>query len=182
MWSWNCCPPLCCEPSDPRSADTMAIPLKALGDPHGLRLFSLISSSGEAMRMRPHEPLGVSQPTVSHHLRSPPRCWPSSTASSAGSGPTSHVREDTPRRPQRDSSIPRLSVPDRPSTTVTSAPPRGDSHSAPPPGAFGSPHDYVQTQPGRTSPERHAAATSRSSNPGPSSARRSWHNRPGLDT
>lgn len=65
----NCCPPLCCTPLDPDAADTMATRLKALGDPTRLRLFSLISASGEQCACDLTEPLGVSQPTVSHHLR-----------------------------------------------------------------------------------------------------------------
>ena len=69
MTAMNCCPPLCCESLDPEAADIMAIRLKALGDPTRLRLFSLISASGEQCACDLTEPLGVSQPTVSHHLR-----------------------------------------------------------------------------------------------------------------
>jgi len=47
----------------------MATTLKALADPTRLRLFSLISSSGEQCGCDLTEPLGVSQPTVSHHLK-----------------------------------------------------------------------------------------------------------------
>lgn len=65
----DCCPPLCCEPLDATSAETMALRLKALGDPTRLRLFSVISASGEQCACDLTEPLGVSQPTVSHHLR-----------------------------------------------------------------------------------------------------------------
>jgi ArsR family transcriptional regulator len=44
---------------------------KALADPARLRLLSLIASQpeGEACNCELIEPLGLSQPTVSHHLR-----------------------------------------------------------------------------------------------------------------
>lgn len=63
------CPPLCCEPLEAQTAEAMAQRLKALGDPTRLRLFSLISASGKQCACDLTEPLGVSQPTVSHHLR-----------------------------------------------------------------------------------------------------------------
>lgn len=65
----DCCPPLCCEPLNADTADTMALRLKALGDATRLRLFSLISASGEQCACDLTGPLGVTQPTVSHHLR-----------------------------------------------------------------------------------------------------------------
>jgi len=65
----NCCEPLCCEPLTTDDATEMAATLKALSDPTRLRLFSLIASSGEQCACDLTEPLGVSQPTVSHHLR-----------------------------------------------------------------------------------------------------------------
>lgn len=43
--------------------------LKALADPTRLRLFSLIASSAERCACDLTEPLGVGQPTVSHHLK-----------------------------------------------------------------------------------------------------------------
>lgn len=45
--------------------------LKALADPNRLRLISLIQSTegGEACVCELTEPLGLSQPTISHHLR-----------------------------------------------------------------------------------------------------------------
>jgi ArsR family transcriptional regulator, arsenate/arsenite/antimonite-responsive transcriptional repressor len=64
-----CCEPLCCEPLDDEDAVEMAAMLKALSDPTRLRLFSLIASRGEQCACDLTEPLGVSQPTVSHHLR-----------------------------------------------------------------------------------------------------------------
>lgn len=65
----DCCPPLCCKALDEADAVTMAGMLKALSDPTRLRLFSLISTSGEQCACDLTEPLGVSQPTVSHHLK-----------------------------------------------------------------------------------------------------------------
>ena len=65
----NCCEPLCCSPMEPENADEMAAMLKALADPTRLRLFSLIASSTEQCACDLTEPLGVSQPTVSHHLK-----------------------------------------------------------------------------------------------------------------
>jgi ArsR family transcriptional regulator len=65
----DCCQPVCCAPVDPDDAITMASALKALADPTRLRLFSLIASAGEQCACDLTDPLGVSQPTVSHHLR-----------------------------------------------------------------------------------------------------------------
>jgi len=47
----------------------MAVRLKALADPTRLRLFSLVASQPEQCAYDLTEPLGVSQPTVSHHLK-----------------------------------------------------------------------------------------------------------------
>lgn len=47
----------------------MASRLKALSDPTRLRLFSLVASEPSQCACDLTEPLGVSQPTVSHHLR-----------------------------------------------------------------------------------------------------------------
>lgn len=47
----------------------MATQLKALSDPARLRLISLIASNGEMCGCDLTEPLGLSQPTVSHHLK-----------------------------------------------------------------------------------------------------------------
>ncbi len=47
----------------------MASRLKALSDPTRLRLFSLVASEPSRCACDLTEPLGVSQPTVSHHLK-----------------------------------------------------------------------------------------------------------------
>lgn len=63
--------PLTGEPIDPADARRLAGVLKALADPARLRLLSLIQSAegGEACVYDLTAPLGLSQPTVSHHLR-----------------------------------------------------------------------------------------------------------------
>ncbi len=65
----DCCPPVCCAPLSDTAADAMASRLKALADPTRLRLFSLVASMPERCACDLTEPLGVSQPTVSHHLK-----------------------------------------------------------------------------------------------------------------
>ena len=63
--------PLAGEPIEKQDAERLASVLKALADPARLRLLSLIQSSpeGEACVCDLTAPLGLSQPTVSHHLR-----------------------------------------------------------------------------------------------------------------
>jgi ArsR family transcriptional regulator, arsenate/arsenite/antimonite-responsive transcriptional repressor len=65
-----CCPPLVRAELGEADAELMAARFKALGDPVRLRLFSKIASygSGEAC-VCDIDDVGVSQPTVSHHLR-----------------------------------------------------------------------------------------------------------------
>ena len=65
----DCCEPLCCAPVAPPAADEMARRLKALSDPTRLRLFSLLAAGDERCACDLTDPLGVSQPTVSHHLK-----------------------------------------------------------------------------------------------------------------
>jgi ArsR family transcriptional regulator len=65
------CPPLLQGPLDADEADRLATALKALADPARLRLLSLIQAqpASEACVCHLTEPLGLSQPTVSHHLK-----------------------------------------------------------------------------------------------------------------
>ncbi|MEV6394101.1 metalloregulator ArsR/SmtB family transcription factor [Streptomyces sp. NPDC051907] len=65
-----CCPPLAERPMTSGEAERAAVMFKALGDPVRLRLFSLIAShdGGEACVCDISD-VGVSQPTVSHHLK-----------------------------------------------------------------------------------------------------------------
>lgn len=65
----------CCSPAGPtmsaEDAERTARTLKALADPARLRLLSIIAAhdGGEACVCDLTEPVGLSQPTVSHHLK-----------------------------------------------------------------------------------------------------------------
>ena len=65
-----CCPPLLAAPLSDEDADELAVAFKALADPVRLRLLSLIAAApdGTACSCDLEEPVGKSQPTVSHHL------------------------------------------------------------------------------------------------------------------
>jgi ArsR family transcriptional regulator len=65
------CPPLLQSALAASQAEELAGALKVLADPARLRLLSLIQAqpSGEACVCHLTSPLGLSQPTVSHHLR-----------------------------------------------------------------------------------------------------------------
>lgn len=65
------CVRLTAEPLAREAAESMAKLLKAVADPARLQLLSLIhaSPSGEVCVCDFVEPLGLSQPTVSHHLK-----------------------------------------------------------------------------------------------------------------
>lgn len=67
----GCCAPLTAEPLGPAAAGTLAEAFRALGDPVRLRLLSLLATSGagEVCACDLVEPVGKSQPTVSHHLK-----------------------------------------------------------------------------------------------------------------
>jgi ArsR family transcriptional regulator len=66
-----CCAPLSEEPLRAGDAEQLAAALKVIADPARLRLLSLIQAQpdGEACVCHLQEPLGLSQPTVSHHLK-----------------------------------------------------------------------------------------------------------------
>jgi ArsR family transcriptional regulator, arsenate/arsenite/antimonite-responsive transcriptional repressor len=66
-----CCQPLATAPLSAEGAQQLAGVLKALADPARLRLLSLIQAQdgGEACVCHLTEPLELSQPTVSHHLK-----------------------------------------------------------------------------------------------------------------
>jgi ArsR family transcriptional regulator len=53
------------------AAETLARMFKALGDPTRVKLLSMIAAApqGEACICDMTEPVGLSQPTVSHHMR-----------------------------------------------------------------------------------------------------------------
>jgi ArsR family transcriptional regulator len=65
------CPPLLQEPLEADTAEQLAAALKAIADPARLRLLSLIQAQPghEACVCHLTGPLGLSQPTVSHHLK-----------------------------------------------------------------------------------------------------------------
>ncbi|GAA1464476.1 ArsR/SmtB family transcription factor [Microbacterium thalassium] len=66
-----CCSPLVREPLSAAEADDLAHTMKALADPARLRLLSIVAASegAEACVCDLIEPVGLSQPTVSHHLK-----------------------------------------------------------------------------------------------------------------
>ena len=66
-----CCTPLTSGAIDADAAEKLAGAFKALGDPTRVRLLSLIAAAGagEACICDLTVPVGLSQPTVSHHMR-----------------------------------------------------------------------------------------------------------------
>jgi ArsR family transcriptional regulator len=67
----ECCPQVLTAPLTEAEADVLAKRFAALADPARLRLLSLIAAppAGEVCACGLVEPLGKSQPTVSHHLK-----------------------------------------------------------------------------------------------------------------
>jgi ArsR family transcriptional regulator, arsenate/arsenite/antimonite-responsive transcriptional repressor len=67
-----CCAPLLREPITASQARDMARLLKALADPTRLRLVSMVAAAGEGSEACVCDltaPLGLTQPTISHHLK-----------------------------------------------------------------------------------------------------------------
>lgn len=66
-----CCTPVTGGVLSASEAERIAHTFKALGDPTRVRLLSLIAASdgGEACICDLTEPVGLSQPTVSHHMK-----------------------------------------------------------------------------------------------------------------
>src|SRR5687767_7125813 len=66
-----CCAPLSASPLPAEAAPTLAKAFAALGDPVRLRLMSLLMTAegGQICACDLVEPVGKSQPTVSHHLK-----------------------------------------------------------------------------------------------------------------
>ncbi|WP_460775817.1 metalloregulator ArsR/SmtB family transcription factor [Microbacterium sp. GXF7504] len=66
-----CCSSFAKEPMSQADAERTATRLKALADPTRLRLLSIVAASAdqEACVCDLTEPVGLSQPTVSHHLK-----------------------------------------------------------------------------------------------------------------
>ena len=67
----ECCPQVLAAPLTEPEAEVLAHRFAALADPTRLRLLSLIADrpEGEVCACELVEPLGKSQPTVSHHLK-----------------------------------------------------------------------------------------------------------------
>jgi ArsR family transcriptional regulator len=65
-----CCAPLAAPAIDDAEAIATAEIFRALGDPARVRIVNLIATSREPVcACELYEPLGLSQPTVSHHLK-----------------------------------------------------------------------------------------------------------------
>lgn len=66
-----CCAPIQGEAISTADAEAVARSLKALADPARLRIVSIVAAqaSKEACVCDLQEPLGLAQPTVSHHLK-----------------------------------------------------------------------------------------------------------------
>ncbi len=67
----ECCTTLAREPLTTSQAAELAHILKALADPTRLRLISMVAAQegGEACVCDLTDPLGLTQPTISHHLK-----------------------------------------------------------------------------------------------------------------
>ena len=66
----SCCAPLGAPSLDEEAAAATAELFKALGDPGRVRIVNLLATAGEPVcACDLYEPLGLSQPTVSHHLK-----------------------------------------------------------------------------------------------------------------
>jgi ArsR family transcriptional regulator, arsenate/arsenite/antimonite-responsive transcriptional repressor len=64
-----CCPQVLETPLDAEQAEQMATALRVIADPARLRLVSILAAVEEACVCDLMVPLGLSQPTVSHHLK-----------------------------------------------------------------------------------------------------------------
>jgi ArsR family transcriptional regulator len=64
-----CCAPLRAAALADEEAEELAKVFAALGDPVRLRLLSLVAASGEVCSCDLEDPLGRSQPTISHHTK-----------------------------------------------------------------------------------------------------------------
>ena len=63
-----CCEPLLAGALSNAEAEDLASVFRVLADPARLRLLSMIAAAGESCACDLVEPVGRSQPTVSHHL------------------------------------------------------------------------------------------------------------------
>ena len=66
----ECCAPLSAEVLSDEAAGATAELFRALGDPARVRIVNLLATSSEPVcACELYEPLGLAQPTVSHHLK-----------------------------------------------------------------------------------------------------------------
>lgn len=65
----ECCPSVLTAPLAAVDAEFLARGFAALADPVRLRLLSMIAAAGEVCSCELLQPLGKSQPTVSHHTK-----------------------------------------------------------------------------------------------------------------
>ena len=66
----ECCPAIAAVPISEADASVTSSLFKALSDPHRVRIVNLLATSDEPVCVcKLVEPLGLSQPTVSHHLK-----------------------------------------------------------------------------------------------------------------
>jgi ArsR family transcriptional regulator, arsenate/arsenite/antimonite-responsive transcriptional repressor len=67
----ECCTPIVREPLTAQQAADLAFILRALADPTRLRLVSIVAAhdGGEACVCDLTDPVGLTQPTISHHLK-----------------------------------------------------------------------------------------------------------------
>ena len=65
-----CCAPLAADTISDQEADATAEIFRALADPHRVKIVNLLATSDEPVCVcNLIEPLGLTQPTVSHHLK-----------------------------------------------------------------------------------------------------------------
>jgi ArsR family transcriptional regulator len=65
-----CCTPLAAPGLSDQQAEVTARVFKALADPHRVKIVNLLATSADPVCVCEFtEPLGLSQPTVSHHLK-----------------------------------------------------------------------------------------------------------------
>jgi ArsR family transcriptional regulator, arsenate/arsenite/antimonite-responsive transcriptional repressor len=66
----QCCAPLAATALSDEEATATAAVFKALADPHRVRIVNLLAAEDRALCVCDlTEPLGIGQPTVSHHLK-----------------------------------------------------------------------------------------------------------------
>jgi ArsR family transcriptional regulator len=65
----TCCPVVADSPLSGPDAERVASAFKVLADPARLRLLTMIAASGEVCVCDLTDAVGLSQPTVSHHLK-----------------------------------------------------------------------------------------------------------------